>query len=182
MRKTVAFWFFGPETAEGDEIEAMLSSLIKQTMPPGYQIPGFFRETVQEHKRLNSFPSVTELANTLRRHIEETDRDFYIVIDGLDHCGPLPPTPRRELLLQILHTLATSTPGNLHLFLSGRNEDDLVRSMAIMELPLVNVDLDETPSPDLAQFVSYRLKQSIDEHNLTHALRESILVRVGEIQ
>ncbi|KAI0968046.1 ankyrin repeat-containing domain protein [Xylaria arbuscula] len=160
-RFAVAYFFFSFSDKDKQEVDVMLSSLIKQLYVSRPDTPQSVKKLDIMYKRKGSRPGTMDLEDALL----DTTRGFSsvsLVIDALDECPEV--TEERSKLLKSLHQIITKMPDNLHIFCTSRPEADIsmtINALLTVQNPLrVAIDLssDQTGIDyDIGQYIESRL-------------------------
>ncbi|KAL6695652.1 ankyrin repeat-containing domain protein [Trichoderma pleuroticola] len=117
----VAYFYFSFTLPTEQNVNAMLSSLIKQICCCRPEIPEAAQK-LGEFKTKGGRPDTERLEEVLLSSVYGFSA-VYVIIDGLDECAEL--GGHRKKLLKSLRSILTNAPDNLHILCTSRNEPDI---------------------------------------------------------
>ncbi|KAL7908184.1 ankyrin repeat-containing domain protein [Trichoderma velutinum] len=117
----VAYFYFSFSLATEQNVNAMLSSLVKQICCCRPDIPEAAQK-LGDFKNKGGHPDTERLEDVLLSSVYGFSA-VYLIIDGLDECAEL--GGHRKKLLKSLRSILTNAPDNLHILCTSHNEQDI---------------------------------------------------------
>lgn len=117
----VAYFYFSFSLSTEQNVNTMLSSLIKQICCCRPDIPEAAQK-LGDFKSKGGHPDTERLEEAILSSVYGFSA-VYIIIDGLDECAEL--GGYRKKLLKSLRSILTNAPDNLHILCTSRNEPDI---------------------------------------------------------
>ncbi|KAL7794064.1 hypothetical protein V8C43DRAFT_281038 [Trichoderma afarasin] len=134
----VAYFYFSFTLPTEQNVNAMLSSLIKQICCYRPDIPAAAQK-LGEFKNKGGHPDTERLEEVFLSSVYGFSA-VYIVVDGLDECAEL--GGHRKKLLKSLRSILTNTPDNLHILCTSRNEPDIRAGLLPVVSAPTRIELD----------------------------------------
>ena len=130
------FFFDGRDGQKGLQlVDSLIRSLIAQFAAPYGAIPATLAKLYQSCHDGKSQPSVQSLQSVLLTILETFD-DIYIVLDALDEC-----TERKDLL-EWIERMTSLKRSKLHLLVTSRPEEDIVKHLRSLDPDHVDIKQD----------------------------------------
>lgn len=176
----LAFYYFQFSHKDTSTMDLMLRSLIYQISYWKGSSPTALAEFASEHFRHTrrhhksgviyrdgvSQPSTSELISILRGITEEVD-EVFLFLDGLDECVD------QHDLLEMVDQMLRWNVERLHIFLTGRFDQNLGTTMEVMNVPTVEVNK-QVVDRDIELFVKEQLTSHPKLRKWSPKLRDQI--------
>lgn len=98
-------------------------------------------------------PSIASLERTLQLIVNSFDA-AYIIVDALDECDEQP-----KLLRWIRSSMASKTPGQLHLLVISRPEPDIISGLAPLNGLIVVSVANQRAAGEIRRYIEARLSE-----------------------
>jgi hypothetical protein len=147
---TLAYYYFDFSDTANQKLSVLLRSLLFQLCMKMDLVPDALSVLHDECDRGRSDPSEMSLAENLFG-ILDSDKQIYIIIDGLDECLYNPHKSERSRLYDLVLAEIGKHPGNYNFLFTSRKEYDIEEAMRgvckrtdlhIIEVQTENVDSD----------------------------------------
>jgi hypothetical protein len=164
----IAYFYFYYAEADKQSLRGMLSSIISQLEEQLLEAPS---PLLALYKRLGSGahePSIPELITCLESLITALSaRPIFIVLDALDECS------KPEELEHVLCDLVQSNEGQVHVFVTSRPEDAVVKMLR--PLTTSELDLSSVNNGDISLYIEHVLSEEKPFRSWKQVHRELVL-------
>ncbi len=163
----VSFFFCEADHTESLIARTILGSLIRQCLSLNY-LPEPVQAIIAQ-VFTNDEPDAEDLMQLLKSVSDIYQRQF-IVIDGFDECSKAD----REILLDLLHRLLSSTQSSVKIFLASRDDTgrDIQRALKIDHQKMISCP---EAQRDIESYVKGVLKEKIEQSELVVGDQELII-------
>jgi ankyrin repeat domain-containing protein 50 len=157
----VAYWYFTFTDSEKQNVASMLCSLVRDIFSNRLDTPVKFQDAVEMANNGLQRPSTKALTELLKAVV----RDFgtvYLVVDAVDECPKF--DGERAKLLKLLYEVFSWRFDQLHIFVTGRREVDILDAFDEMPrqfgyLQVINAQGAQWQR-DIELFLMHRLQDS----------------------
>lgn len=171
----LAYFYCNYKEDERQNPESILRAIVKQlsTIQPGSSLPESLIRTYQARKEggFKSGDLRLDESQNLILELTKSCRRMFIVIDALDECEK----STRHLLLQVLQYILNNSVGQVKVFVTSRDDDDIV--LHLDGSPNVYIRPNDN-SNDINNFIETEIERCISEKKL---LRGSVTPELKEL-
>ncbi|KAK1246570.1 hypothetical protein MKX08_000372 [Trichoderma sp. CBMAI-0020] len=166
----LAYFYFSFSDSKKQNVDGMLSSLIRQISSRRPHIPQAV-QSLEEHKNRGGRPDTEALIEALIASMQGFSA-VYIIVDALDECLVI--NGERKKLFSCLRHILEAAPDSLHMLCTSRKEVDIDKAMRPLLLKPWGEEIDlskhiETLNDDIAQYIdSILVEADFDTWPKTH--------------
>jgi hypothetical protein len=171
-------FYFDFQEAKKQGMEPFIRSLIRQLLAVDEYIPQFLVTMYKQFRSKGQSPSLRDYESVLKRILEGSKKETFIVLDALDEYPQSTSSSTRREVTKLLTALVKEHKSSLHLLVTSRDETDIRDAFEQVSLHSVCLEAAKVDS-DILKYVRSCLADDDRFSDSTQSLKDEIEQVVG---